>query len=120
MQGNHRLREPVKATRDLPDSPRSTRPMRKNFSRRFLRSASTDFTNFGGTTRIIPTPKLKDCNNSSVSIFPSLARYLKIAGTGQEAKSISALTPLGSTRGKFPGMRSEERRVGKECGLLCR
>src|SRR5438876_12326922 len=78
--------------------------MRKNFSRRFLRSASTDFTNFGGTTRIIPTPKLKDCNNSSVSIFPSLARYLKIAGTGQEAKSISALTPLGSTRGKFPGM----------------
>src|SRR5947208_971498 len=80
------------------------RPMRQNFSRRFLRSASTDFTNFGGTTRIIPTLILKDCSNSSVSIFPSLARYLKIAGTAQEAKSISALTPLGRTRGTFPGM----------------
>src|SRR6266699_1700702 len=83
---------------------RAMRPMRKNFSRRFLRSASTDFTFFGGTTRIIPTPRLKDCSNSSVSIVPSLARYLKIAGTGQAARSISALTPLGSTRGKFPGM----------------
>ena len=56
----YRLSEPEKETRDLPDSARSMRPMRKNFSRRFLRSASRDFTNFGGTTRIIPTPMLKD------------------------------------------------------------
>jgi len=88
----------------LPDSPRPMRPMRKNFSRRFFKSASTDFTFFGGTTRIIPTPILKDCSNSPLSIFPSLARYLKIAGTGQDARSISAFTPLGSTRGRFPGM----------------
>src|SRR6266480_3267339 len=27
-----------------------------------------------------------------------------IAGTGQDARSISAFTPLGSTRGRFPGM----------------
>src|SRR6266480_2224849 len=58
------------------------RPMRKNFSRRFFKWASTDFTFFGGTRRIIPTPILKDCSNSPVSILPSLARYLKIAATG--------------------------------------
>src|ERR1700747_1861700 len=50
---HYKFSEPEKATRDLPDSPRSTRPMRKNFSRRFLRSASADFTNFGATPRII-------------------------------------------------------------------
>src|SRR5205823_4055629 len=62
------------------------RPMRKNFSRCFFRSASTDFTFFGGTTRIIPTPILKDFSNSPASIFPSLARYLKIEGTGHDAR----------------------------------
>src|SRR5213079_3154576 len=69
-----------------------------------LQVGFTDFTFFPGTTRIIPTPMLKDCSNSPVSIFPSLARYLKIGSTGQDARSISAFTPLGSTRGKFPGM----------------
>src|ERR1700674_5334206 len=78
--------------------------MRKNFSRRRFKSASTDFIYFGGTTRIIPTPKLKDFNYSSFPIFPTPARYLKIGGTGQEARSIFARTPEGSTRGRFPGI----------------
>jgi hypothetical protein len=30
--------------------------------------------------------------------------YLKIGSTGQEARSISAFTPAGSTRGKLPGI----------------
>src|ERR1700730_7195148 len=101
---HYKLREPEWATRGLPESPRSMRPMRKNFSRRRLRSASTDRTFCGGTTRIMPPPTLSECNSSFVSIFPTLARYLKIAGTGHEARSISARTPEGSTRGKFPGM----------------
>jgi len=42
------------------NSLRSIRPMRKNFSRRFFRSASTERTFFGGTMRIMPTPMFKD------------------------------------------------------------
>src|SRR6266403_1751964 len=79
-------------------------PDAEEFFALLLEAASTDFTFFAGTTRIIPTPILKDCSNSPGSIFPSFARYLKIGSTGQDARSISALTPLGRTRGKFPGM----------------
>src|SRR5205823_5300165 len=63
------------------------RPMRKNFSRCFFRSASTDFTFFGGTTRIIPTPILKDFSNSPASIFPGIvARALNLQISCQTRK----------------------------------
>jgi len=65
------------------------RPMRKNFSRRFLRSASTG----GRFWR-------DDENHADTHVeglqqfvgvdFAELARYLKIAGNGQVARSISA------------------------------
>src|SRR5271156_1735636 len=86
--GTYNCREPEWATRGLPESARSMRPMRKNFSRRRFRSASTDLTLAGGTMRIMPTPMLKDCRSSLVSILPSAARNLKMGGTGQEARSI--------------------------------
>jgi len=60
LRCHDKFRAPEYTSRAFPVSPRSIRPMRKNFSRRRFRSASASFTNSEGTRRIIPTPRLKD------------------------------------------------------------
>src|SRR5437764_7794775 len=80
-------------SRALPDSARSTRPIRKNFSRRFLRSASTDFTNFGGTTRIIPTPTRSEEHTSELQSPMYLVCRLQLEKKKND-EPIPLLTPF--------------------------
>ena len=64
-----------------------------------VRSALSAF--FAGTTKIIPTPRLKVRRQSSSGTEPMRRSISKSGGTCQEPVSMDAASPLGSTRGRL-------------------
>ena len=81
------------------------RPMRKNFFAAALQVGFNGIYVGGGHNEDHADAHIEGLQQFvGFSIFPSVARNLKMGGTGQDARSIWAFTPAGRTRGKLPGI----------------